>query len=266
MGRGRGADTGETGRQCLTRPVHEQATRAWLLEALGSAEVVDACCHGEFDPLDFLRSRLLLAKGERLTLGEMLGGETRMEGLRLLILSACQTAILDLRGARDEVRSLAAGMLQAGAQAVLGAQWSVDDKATYLLMTRFAQEWFPCATARRQPRPSRGPSAGFAASPTASCDVGEPERAPGASPHRGTRARPPWRRHALGSVEAAERVAATASLRPTSAPLRRPDLLVGIPDQRLVIGWKRQGLSLAPNAVNEWRDRAAKWRKNAWRW
>jgi CHAT domain-containing protein len=123
--------------------IHEQATRAWLLEALRSAEVVDACCHGEFDPLDFLRSRLLLAKGERLTLGEMLGGETQMDGLRLLILSACQTAILDLRGARDEVRSLAAGMLQAGAQAVLGAQWSVDDKATYLLMTRFAQEWLP---------------------------------------------------------------------------------------------------------------------------
>ena len=123
--------------------IHEQATREWLLEALRTAEVVDACCHGEFDPLDFLRSRLLLAKGERLTLGEMLGGETHMDGLRLLILSACQTAILDLRGARDEVRSLAAGMLQAGAQAVLGAQWSVDDKATYLLMTRFAQEWLP---------------------------------------------------------------------------------------------------------------------------
>ena len=26
---------------------------------------------------------------------------------------------------------------------MLGAQWSVDDKATYLLMVRFAQEWFP---------------------------------------------------------------------------------------------------------------------------
>ncbi|HEX6818558.1 MAG TPA: CHAT domain-containing protein [Ktedonobacterales bacterium] len=122
--------------------LHEQATREWLLEALRTAEVVDACCHGEFDPLDFLSSRLLLAGGERLTLGELLGGATIVDGLRLLILSACQTGILDLRGARDEVRSLAAGMLQAGAQAVLGTQWSVDDKATYLLMVRFAQEWF----------------------------------------------------------------------------------------------------------------------------
>src|SRR5258708_2256903 len=123
--------------------IHTNATRAWLLEALGQARVVDASCHGEFDPLDFLQSRLLLANGETLTLGDMLGGATDLRGLRLLILSACQTAILDLRGARDEVRSLAAGMLGAGAEAVLGALWSVDDKATYLLMVRFAQEWFP---------------------------------------------------------------------------------------------------------------------------
>ncbi len=66
-----------------------------------------------------------------------------IEGLRLLILSACQTAILNLREASDEVRSLAAGMLQSGAEAVLAAQWAVDDEATYLLVVRFAQEWLP---------------------------------------------------------------------------------------------------------------------------
>ncbi len=123
---------------------HEAATRDWLLAALRRALVIDACCHGEFDSTDFLRSRLLLANNEKLTLADLLNGETTsLQGLRLLILSACQTAILDLRGARDEVRSLAAGMLQGGAQAVLGALWSVDDRATYLLMVRFAQEWFP---------------------------------------------------------------------------------------------------------------------------
>jgi CHAT domain-containing protein len=90
-----------------------------------------------------LASRLLLANNESLTLGDMLSGAADLRGLRLLILSACQTAILDLRGARDEVRSLAAGMLQAGAQAVVGALWPVDDKATYLLMVRFFQEWLP---------------------------------------------------------------------------------------------------------------------------
>ena len=65
-----------------------------------------------------------------------------MDGLRLFILSSCQTAILDIDGAIDEVRSLAVGIIQAGARAVLGTLWSVDDEATYLLIVRFAQEWF----------------------------------------------------------------------------------------------------------------------------
>jgi CHAT domain-containing protein len=76
-------------------------------------------------------------------MSEMLNHHADLRGLRLLILSACQTALLDLQGARDEGHSLAAAMVQAGAQAVMAAQWAVDDKATYLLMVRFAQEWLP---------------------------------------------------------------------------------------------------------------------------
>ncbi len=123
--------------------VQWQATKAELLAALHTGHVVDASCHGSFDTHDFLRSRLILANAEELTLADMLSYQADLRGLRLLILSACQTAILDLQGARDEVRSLAAGMLQAGAAAVLAALWAVDDRATYLLVVRFAQEWFP---------------------------------------------------------------------------------------------------------------------------
>ena len=39
--------------------------------------------------------------------------------------------------------ALRAGMLQAGARAVMASLWSIDDKATYLFIIRFAQEWFP---------------------------------------------------------------------------------------------------------------------------
>lgn len=130
---------GDPGRAVL----REQATRPWLLEALRTGKVVDAACHGEFIPQDFLRSRLLLAQPEVLMLGEALNGVADLRGLRLLLLSACQTAILDLQGARDEVHSLSVGMLQAGAQAVLGTLWPVDDRAAYLLIARFAKEWFP---------------------------------------------------------------------------------------------------------------------------
>ncbi len=123
-----------------------EATRDWLLEVLHTGHVVDASCHGVFEARDFLRSRLLLANAEELTLADLLSYQADLRGLRLLILSACQTALLDLHGARDEVHSLAAGMLQAGAEAVLASLWPVDDKATYLLMVRFAQEWFPHMT------------------------------------------------------------------------------------------------------------------------
>jgi CHAT domain-containing protein/tetratricopeptide (TPR) repeat protein len=123
--------------------VQWEATRAWLIDVLRKGYVVDASCHGIFDTHDFLRSRLLLANAETLTLADMLSYQADLRGLRLFILSACQTAILDLQGAHNEIRSLAVGMLQAGAAAVLATLWAVDDRATYILMVRFAQEWFP---------------------------------------------------------------------------------------------------------------------------
>ncbi len=123
--------------------VQQRATRRWLVEAMQKGQVVEASCHGRFDLHTPLDSALLLARGERLRLGELLSHKVNLDGLRLLILSACQTAILELREASDEVRSLAAGMVQSGAEAVLATQWAVDDKATYLLVVRFAQEWLP---------------------------------------------------------------------------------------------------------------------------
>ncbi len=123
--------------------VKQHATRERFLAALRTRWIVDASCHGTFDERDFLQSALLLAHQEQISMAEMLSHQADLRGLRLLLLSACQTALFDLQGARDEVHSLAASMLQAGAHAVLASQWAVDDQATYLLMVRFAQEWFP---------------------------------------------------------------------------------------------------------------------------
>jgi CHAT domain-containing protein len=123
--------------------VHEAATRAWLIAGLQGGQAVVASCHGQFDGRDFVRSRLLLANDETLTLGAVLGNEVDVAGLRLLVLSACQTAVMDIRGAHGEVRSLAVAMLQAGTRAVIAPLWAVDDRATYLLMVRFWKEWLP---------------------------------------------------------------------------------------------------------------------------
>ena len=137
------AELGKSLQQTASVKVQWQATRDWLVEALQTGLVVNASCHGRFDSQNFMRSRLLLAHEGDLTLADMLSDRVDLRGLRLLMLSACQTAMLDLQGARDEVRSLAAGMLQAGAAAILASLWAVDDRATYLLMVRFALEWFP---------------------------------------------------------------------------------------------------------------------------
>jgi CHAT domain-containing protein len=85
----------------------QQATRDHLLTALGNRWVVNACCHGTFDRQEFLQSALRLAHGECITMAEMLNHHADLRGLRLLLLSACQTALLDLQGARDEGHSLA---------------------------------------------------------------------------------------------------------------------------------------------------------------
>lgn len=123
--------------------VQEQVTRKNLLHALRCAKVLDLSCHGMVQIDNFLQSSLYLAMNQRLTLADILGWEQDIQGIRLLILSACQTAIPDVSGAVDEVRSLTSALLQAGVRAVLAPLWLVDDRATYLLMTRFAQEWFP---------------------------------------------------------------------------------------------------------------------------
>jgi len=86
--------------------VRQQATRSWLAEAMQRGYIVDASCHGRFNTDDFLKTALHLAEDEQLTLADMLSHEVDLRGLRLMILSACQTAVLDLRGAVNEVRSL----------------------------------------------------------------------------------------------------------------------------------------------------------------
>jgi tetratricopeptide (TPR) repeat protein/CHAT domain-containing protein len=133
--------------------VREEATRAAFGQAVEHGYIVDASCHAHFDFLSPLDSRLILAQHEHVLLYELLSHNVdlleehphniNMRGLRLLLLSSCQSMVIDLRGATNEVHSLAAGMIQAGARAVLATLWPVDDMATYLLVVRFAQEWLP---------------------------------------------------------------------------------------------------------------------------
>ena len=61
-------------------------------------------------------------------------------GLRLAILSACETGIQGLENA-DEAVSLPTGLLQAGVAAVIASLWAVDDCSTRILLIRFYDLW-----------------------------------------------------------------------------------------------------------------------------
>ncbi|WP_203968711.1 CHAT domain-containing protein, partial [Sphaerisporangium melleum] len=128
-----------TGRGAPAPRTHygERATKDALTGGL-PATYVHLACHGRYTVTDPLESHLLLAGDVPLTLRELLDGRG-FEGARLVVASACQTAVSELLFLPDEAVGLPAGFLRAGAAAVIGTLWPVDDVSTALLMTRFYQ-------------------------------------------------------------------------------------------------------------------------------
>jgi CHAT domain-containing protein len=122
------------------RPLYEQAaTKEALVEAAGGASYVHLSCHGLYDPAQPLSSQLQLAGQQSLTLGEILA-ERPFADARLVVASACQTAITDFNRLPDEAIGLPAGFLSAGTPGVVGTLWPVnDDLSTVLLMAQFYQ-------------------------------------------------------------------------------------------------------------------------------
>ena len=123
-----------------------EATKQRVVEGLLIAQYAHLAMHGTYKVARPLESRLILAgsrnvpeQDRSIKLSEILQGAISLSGLRLLVLSACDTSLIDLRRVPDEVIGLAAGFLQAGVAGVIASLWRVDDTATYLLMARFAR-------------------------------------------------------------------------------------------------------------------------------
>ncbi|HHH42033.1 MAG TPA: CHAT domain-containing protein, partial [Chloroflexi bacterium] len=116
----------------------DEATLDALAKALPGAHYAHFACHGSFDPENPAASALHLAGGDRLALRDLNTPrwEEALRGLRLAVLSACQTAIVDFRDLPEEAFGLPAGFLAAGVLAVVGSLWPVNDRSTALLMHR----------------------------------------------------------------------------------------------------------------------------------
>ncbi|MFO1433812.1 MAG: CHAT domain-containing protein [Candidatus Competibacteraceae bacterium] len=120
------------------RLCHAQATAAAVLAALPHHPVLHFSCHGFANVRAPLNSGLALANEDILTLRDILS--LRLTGVRLAILSACETG-LPGTNLPDEVVSLPAGLLQAGVAGVAASLWSVREFSTMLLLTRFYDLW-----------------------------------------------------------------------------------------------------------------------------
>ena len=117
---------------------HEKATRSAVLGALPVAEVAHFSCHGGANWQDPENSGLLMANGEVLTIKDLF--ELRLAQARLATLSACETGIPGTQ-LPDEVVSLPSAFIRAGFAGAIGSLWTVSDKSTAMLMSRFYQLW-----------------------------------------------------------------------------------------------------------------------------
>jgi len=112
------------------------ATPDAVLGALKGKTYWHFASHGAFSWEDARSSALVMHGMAPLTVGRLL----EADGLgrpRLVVLSACETGLYDIRSSPDEFIGLPGTFLALGAAGVLGTLWPVSDAATALLIARF---------------------------------------------------------------------------------------------------------------------------------
>ena len=114
--------------------LRDDADKRSVLGALGEHPIFHFAGHAGAEAEDPLKSALFLAGDDTLTMAELL--DRRLVGVRLAVLSACETAI-PAQQVPDEALSIPAVLIQAGAAAAIGSQWVVSDASAVALMSRF---------------------------------------------------------------------------------------------------------------------------------
>jgi CHAT domain-containing protein len=113
----------------------EAASTGVVLAALGRHPVVHVAAHAVPSPGDPRLSYLVLSDGP---LYARQVAERRLEEARVVVLAACSTGRRS-ESAGEGLAGLSQAFLEAGAAAVVGTLWSVDDRASALLTATFHQ-------------------------------------------------------------------------------------------------------------------------------
>lgn len=129
----------------------QQATQTALSQAssqIQQANYLHFSCHGTFNPETPQDSCLLLAGAVEndeldlskcLTLGNLFERDFNLNQCRLVVLSACETGLIDFNNTSDEYIGLPSGFLYAGSSSVVSSLWTVSDLSTAFLMIKFIQ-------------------------------------------------------------------------------------------------------------------------------
>ncbi|MEO1183207.1 MAG: CHAT domain-containing protein [Cyanobacteria bacterium J06636_27] len=129
----------------------KQATQTALSQAslqIQQANYLHFSCHGTFNLETPQNSCLLLAYAVEndklnlnkcLTLGNFFERDFNLNQCRLVVLSACETGLIDFQNTSDEYIGLPSGFLYAGSSSVVSSLWTVNDLSTSFLMIKFIQ-------------------------------------------------------------------------------------------------------------------------------
>lgn len=112
----------------------DAASLTAVLEHLPKANVLHFNSHGLANPIHPLRSHLVMAQGEQLTVQHFF--DTQLSQVRLAVLSACETQIAGA-ALPEEVVSLPSALMQAGVPGIVGTLWPVNVDSTSQLMAKF---------------------------------------------------------------------------------------------------------------------------------
>lgn len=113
--------------------------RTTLRNNVSRYPILHVATHGVFVPGRQDESYLLLGTGEQLKIPELQNMQQVFSQVRMVVLSACETALGEPDQDGIEIAGMAYYFLNSGANTVMASLWSVDDASTTELMQQFYQ-------------------------------------------------------------------------------------------------------------------------------
>jgi CHAT domain-containing protein len=121
--------------------LQEEATKSAVLSNQGGYTIIHFATHGILDYNNFEKSYLVLAKDAatgddgKFKIDDIYG-INNLDKCEMVTLSACETAVT-LESSQGWPITTASAFLEIGVPTVIASLWSVDDKATGILMNKF---------------------------------------------------------------------------------------------------------------------------------